>query len=343
MSKEITISEIAKECGVSKATISRVLNNSENVKYETKQKVLKVINKRQYSPSAQARNLSKKKSTTIGVVVPEVNNTFFGEMLRGITELADESNYTIICCNTDDKYENDVKALQMLREQRVLGLLYTPAKNYIDEQEINDINNLLKSLHAPIVIMDREMDSLQYDAVYFDDKISTYNATKKFIEAGHTKIGIINADLEKVLAKVRFEGFKQALDEHGLKVYEQFVLNGNYKASKTYELVKTMLIGDDLPTAVLTCNNRTSIGFFKAIYESNNPNARKISHIGLDEIEALDILRSDFNFIKRDSKDMGKKSMILLKERIAKPKKERETIRISSKMNIKNIEKLIYN
>mgnify|MGYP000767976483 FL=1 len=123
----LTIMDIAREAGVSKATVSRVMNNSGSVSPKTRERVLDIIAANKYSPSATARNLSRGTSSAIGFVVPEIDNPFFGEMLRGVTEITDKNNLTLICYNTDDSAEKDYRALELLKENRVRGicLLYT--------------------------------------------------------------------------------------------------------------------------------------------------------------------------------------------------------------------------
>lgn len=339
LTKQPTIREIANEAGVSTATVSRVLNNHAAVKDKTREQVLRVISERQFSPSATARNLSKCKSSTIGVIVPELDNPFFGEILRAITKKATLCNYTVICCNTDNKQENDYNALKMLCEQRVLGLIYTPAVNYTSQEETRKINCALEMLHAPVIIVDREVDCLQYDSVFFDDTISIYNATVELIEQGHTEIAIINAALDKVLAKVRLAGYVQALQEYQIPIRQDLIFEGNYRATAAYHLTKTMLEREHLPTAVITCNNRTSMGYLKAIYESDRAQARKISQIGLDKIDALEIIGANFNYIERSGKEMGAQSFQLLEKRLQNPEKEKEIIRISAKLSIKDVSK----
>ncbi|MTI61370.1 MAG: LacI family transcriptional regulator [Firmicutes bacterium] len=318
----VTISDIAKDSGVSTTTVSRVLNNSGSVSPETRERVLEVIKRRGYSPSATARSLSKRVSSTIGVIVPEVDNPFFGEVLRGITEVIDKNDLTLICCNSDDNPNKDKKALEMLKEHRVRGLVYTPAIDYSNKEEKRSLKKMLKDINSPIVILDREIDYLDLDGVYFDDSKGMYNATKALIGAGHTKIGIINGTLDRVLARNRQEGYLKALKDSGIIPIKRYMFYGDFRMTTAYELSKELLSMKDRPTAVLTCNNRTSMGFLKALYELGESIPENISCIGLDRIEALDIMGINFNYIKRDAREMGRQAIELLINRMAFPDKE---------------------
>lgn len=336
---EITIGDIAKEAGVSKATVSRVLNNSSSVALQTREHILAIIEKRHYSPSAMARGLSKRLSSTIGVIVPEVDNPFFGEVLRGITQVIDRNNLILICCNSDDSPKKDYKALEMLQEHRVRGLLYTPAADYSSKSEQKKIKKLLEDIKTPVVLLDRKIP-LQADGVFFDDYQGTYDATMAFVNAGHRKIGIINGTLDRVLARDRQNGYLQALLEAGVEVDERYMFFGDFRMHRSYELAKELLAMEERPTAVLSCNNRTSLAFLKALYERGEKISEDIACIGLDRIEALDIISTDFNYIQRDAFKMGKKAMELLINRMAFPDKPITNVILETPVVIKDLRKI---
>ncbi|MBA4700791.1 MAG: LacI family DNA-binding transcriptional regulator [Ruminococcus sp.] len=338
MPKEFTINDIAREAGVSKATVSRVLNESASVKPETKERILNIMKERNFSPSAAARDLSRQQSNTIGVIVPEVDNPFFGEILRGITEIADQNNYMLVCCNSDDSAEKDKKALLMLKEHRVRGLIYTPAVDYTTKEQQITINKLLRDLNAPIVIMDRPTDSLeQYDGVFFDDEKAMYEATKALIQAGHTKIGLLNATMDRVLARGRYKGYERAMNEAGIPMERRYIFEGDYRMTKAYHFSKKLLSMEDRPTAVLACNNRTSLGFLKALYERGERLSKDIACIGLDRIEAFEIINNKFNYIERDANQMGRHAIRLLNDRIACPQKPLEQVILTPVLKIHNL------
>ncbi|MCI8945502.1 MAG: LacI family transcriptional regulator [Lachnospiraceae bacterium] len=335
--KTVTINDIAKEAGVSKATVSRVLNRPSSVEEGTRKKVMAIIAKRRYTPSASARNLSRQTSSTVGVIVPEIDNPFFGEALRGITSVLDKHHLTMICFNTDDLVEKDRKSIQMLKEHRVVGLLYDPAIDYDTSDQKKEINHLIQELEGPVVIMDRNVDSLcEYDGVFFDDRRGVCEATQALIHAGHRRIGIINATLERVLARIRLAGYKDALEANHIPFEEKYCYLGDYSKACAYELASRMLESDERPTAVVTCNNCTSIGFLKALYD-HGFTLSDVACIGMDRIEALDIVKSDFNYVKRDANLLGKTSAELLIHRIAFPNDEMRTVYLPHEIVIRKL------
>lgn len=333
----LTIMDIAREAGVSKATVSRVMNNSGAVSPKTRERVLNVIAANKFSPSATARNLSKGTSSAIGFVVPEIDNPFFGELLRGVTEIIDKNNLTLICCNTDDDAEKDRRALELLKENRVRGILYTPAIDYSSKSERKRLAKVFQELDVPVILMDRNIGFPKTDGVYFNDYQGMYDATEALINAGHTEIGIINASMDRVLARDRQKGYLDALKHAGITPREDYMFLGNYRATRAYELAKELLSMEHRPTAVITCNNRTSLGFLKAVYERGESVPEDISCIGLDRIEILDVIGNPFNYIERDAIKMGQAAVELLISRMAFPDKPKMEVILDTRLVVKKL------
>lgn len=334
----VTITDIAREAGVSKATVSRVLNRSASVDSNTRERVEEIIRRKKYSPSTVARNLAYGISSIVGIIVPEIDNPFFGEVLRGASSIADKNELTLMCFNSDDNAEKDYKALKTLRDYRVRGMLYTPAIDYDTSEQKKTVNKLLEGLDAPVVIMDREPAAFsRYDGIFFADRKSMCEATERLILAGHKKIGILNATQERWLARIRQAGYRDALEKHGIPYNENYCYFGDYSMTRAYMQACEMLEKEDRPTAVVTCNNRISMGFLKALREHGMKIAEDISCIGLDRIEALDIVGNDFNFIRRDAIEMGKKAMEMLIRRMAFPTAAVQKVYLDSEIVIRKL------
>lgn len=332
-----TIGDIAREAKVSKTTVSRVINNSALVDENTRKRIMALIEKYNYVPSTIARNLSKGETSTVGVIIPEIDNPFFGEMLRGIMESIEKEGLTVMCFNSDDKKEKDEKALSVLRQNGVKGLIYTPAIDYSSEEEQRILSEMIHSLNAPVVVVDRELEMLQNsDGVFFNNELAAYKATEALIKAGHRKIAIINAQLDRVLARERQSGYERALKDYDIEVRDRYIFLGDYTETKAYHLGLQCLDLDDRPTAVLTCNNNTTIGFFKAEKERGISNG-EIACIGFDNIKALELLDMNFNYIERNVYSMGKKAADLLIKRMKNPSQARTRHVIEPQLVIKKI------
>ena len=324
--KNMTISEIAKLAEVSKATVSRVLNSTGYVSEETRNKVKKIIRENSYTPSSTARNLSKQENDTIGVIIPETGNPFFGEILMGIVSVVDVNNLTLIYCNSNNTPEKDIKALKLLRRQRVRGLIYTPAIDYKNNEYDELIKTLLSDIGAPVVILDREFDNMLYDGVYSNNFKGAYMATEALIKAGHRKIGIVTGDLNLSIGRERFDGYKQALTDNNIALHKKFILEGKFEKEISYINTKEMLKEKVRPTAFFVSNNASSAGFLTAVFEKGLSIPQDIAYIGFDKVEGLDIFGHKFSYVERDVFRMGTDAMNLLLKRIENPGGEKSQI-----------------
>ena len=315
--KSVNIATIAQEAGVSQTTVSRVLNNSGYVSTDTRDKVNRVIEKYGYTPSALARGLHSGQSDIIGVLIPEIENPFFGELLKIISLEAEKHSLSMICFNSDNNGEKDLRALETMKQYRVRGLIYTPAIDYQSATERENITFALDSLNAPIVFLDRRLSFYENaDGVFSDNTGAIYQATKALAEAGHKKIAIINAELDRVLARERQSGYEAALKQLSIPYREDYVFLGDYSIEKSYVLSKKCLAMEDRPTAVITCNNFTSLGFLKALSETSLVLNEDIACIGVDGLNELENVGILFNYIERNTREMAKMSINLLLEKL---------------------------
>lgn len=322
--KNVTISDIAQKAGVSKTTVSRVMNSPEKVEESTRKKVEQIMKAAHYTPSATARNLSKQASSTVGVIVPEIGNAFFGDLFMGIEEIINKNNLSLLYCSNEDKVQKDFEALDMMRTQRVKGVLYVPAMNYPAAGMMGKIQKKLEGLGCPAVCIDRDIH-LHMDAIHFDDRKAVKSAVLSLAKAGHQRIAFINGNAEKnILATERYEGYRDGLREAGISEKEELVYQGEYQKSYAYLAMKDLLEKEIPFTAVITCNNSLGKGYLQAVHEAGR--ADDFTHIGLDKIEMLDLLRIPNNYILRDSYEMGRQAAELLISRIAFPDRKIQNV-----------------
>lgn len=322
--KNITISDIAAKAGVSKATVSRVLNSPEMVEGSTRERIEAVMKEYNYTPSATAQNLSKRVSSTVGVIVPEISNSFFGTLFSGIEEITNKNGLSLLYCSNEDNEKKDGMALDLMRMQRVRGVLYVPAVNYPAMGKKKKIQKELESLGCPVICIDRDI-SLPFDTIHFDDRTAMKDAVVSLADAGHKKIAVINGNNESnVLASERYEGYLDGMKAKGLEIDKELVYQGTYKQSYAYLATKEILKKKEQPTAVITCNNSLGKGYLQAVAEYGNTS--NYTHVSLDKIEMLDLLRIPHNFIERDSYELGKRAAELLIGRIAFPEKRIQNI-----------------
>ena len=333
----LTITDIAREAGVSKATVSRVINHTGAVSEQTRRKVEAVIAHRGFSPSATARSLSRGTSSTVSFVVPEIDNPFFGEMLRGVMDVLDSQGLTAIIYNTEYNEARNLEVLGYLKNQQPAGLLYTPGADFSAPADRKQLYQLLEQLDVPAVIMDRDADLTGYDSVFFNDYQGTFDATDALIRAGHRKIGIVNATLDTAMAIGRHKGYLDALASHGIEPCQRYMFFGTYQTEEACVLSRQLLAMADRPTAVLTCNNRITMGFLRALYERGEQLPNDIACVSLDRIEALDSIQLPLNYIERDAAKMGREAANLLVSRMANPGRPRRQLILDTRVVVKYI------
>lgn len=334
-----TINDIAKKAGVSLATVSRVLNNSGYVKEETRTKILDAIKDLDYTPSAIARGLSKNEVNTIGVIVPDITNSYFGEIIKGISEVAEEQGLNIVLFNTDDKLEKELRALNVIKEQRLRGVIMTPI--FGGDEFNSQYFNTIESLSMPIVLVAADIKYSTFNGVFVDNIKGGFEATNLLIKEGHEKIAIITGLLSSERAIHELIGYKKALTLNNIRTRDEFIFKGDYKLDTGYEITKKILSMEDKPTAVVVCSNMMTLGCVKAMLEEHKRIPEDLSIVGFNKLEFLDMVGINLTYVEDSPIELGKAAMTMLNERISgKAINEVKRIRISPTIILNGSEKI---
>lgn len=306
----VTISDIAKRAKVSSTTVSRVLNDSGYVKEDTKKRILEAIKEMNYTPSAIARSLSKSSTNTIGVIVPDITNTYFGEIIKGISEIAEKNNLNIILFNTDNYLDKEIRALKLLKEQRIEGIIMTPG---FGEEKLNEVYiKTIENLNIPIILASADVKFKKLNGVFVDNIKGGFDATNLLIKEGHSKIGIMAGMLSSEPIIDRLTGYKKALIEHDIPFNDKYIYYGDFKLEKAYELTKRILKENDPPTALVVCSNMMTMGVIKALKEQNKDVPKDLAIIGFDKIDFLDIIGLNITYMEDCPIELGRVSMEML-------------------------------
>lgn len=336
----VTISDIAGKAGVSHATVSRVLNNSGYVKDETRERVREVIKELNYTPSAIARSLSRSKTNTIGVIVPDINNLFFGDIIKGITEIADKNNLNIILCNTDEDKEKELKAINVLKEQRIQGLIITPT--FYKNSKGSENLETLKNLGIPIILIDGHVEYLDFSGVFIDHIRGAYEGTEALVKEGHKKIAIITGPMKSRPSKERLLGYEKALQANDIPIQDKYIFYGDYSYETAYKITKEILQMENRPTAIFVTSNNMILGAIKAFYEEKLDIPKDMAIIGFDKVDILNIIGMNISFINGPSTELGRTGMKMLLESLknVKSKQIRRTT-ILPELLLKGSEKYV--
>ena len=272
------IQDIARLANVSVATVSRVINNNNNVKEETKERINQIIKENNYYPNIIARNLSKNENNTIGVIVPDIKNLYFASIMDGIVDEANNRNLNIILGCSNENFKLQKKYIELFIEQRVKGIIIAVTQNSYDK--INFFDQI--SSKIPLVLIDRKIDK-QMPGVFFENFYSSYGVIEKFIKHGKKKIGFLAGPQTISTAKERLDGYKKALKDNGIKYDKKLVLYGDFTLESGYNLGKEILQREI--NAIYISNNSMTLGFLKALKELNiNPESMEIATFEDNEI-----------------------------------------------------------
>lgn len=315
----MNIREIAEIVGVSSATVSRVINNSGNVKEETRQKVLAAIEKYNYVPSQVARSLSTNDTSIIGVIIPDIENPFFSSVIRGISEVAEQNKYNIMFFGTNETPSIEHSYLQIALAERLKGVIITPISE--NDKHTRDMLIRLKQAGVPVVLVDRDISNAEFDGVFIDNEAGAYQGVKALIDEGHRKIGIIKGPSSSKPGRDRFLGYLRAMEDGDLKVRDEYIAKGNFKIDMAYERTKELLSLNNPPTAIFTSNNFTTIGCLRALTELDLTIGQDISVIGFDEVQILNDIDYKLSVIERDATLQGREAMNILLTRLEEKEK----------------------
>lgn len=316
----VTIYDVAREAGVSMATVSRVVNNNPNVKPQTRKKVFEAIERLGYRPNAVARGLASKKTTTVGVVIPDISNSIFSEVARGIEDIANMYHYNIILCNADKKKEKEIRVINTLLEKQVDGLLFMGGA--ITDEHIQ----AFKTATVPVVLCATTDESGTIPSVDIDHQAAAFDAVNLLIQYGHRNIGMISGTLQDPSnGNARYLGYKQALEKAGIPFNEDYVRIGNYKYESGIEVTKYFLELPNRPTAIFVANDEMAIGAVHSIQDAGLRVPEDISVISVDNVRMASMVRPQLTTVAQPMYDIGAVSMRLLtklmnKETVEQPK-----------------------
>lgn len=335
----ITIHDIAAKAGVSHTTVSRVINKSVNVSNTTKKKVENAIIELNYVPNAYARGLSSSKTDVIGLVIPEIRNPFFGEIIQGVTSVADENGLNVLLFNTDESVVKEQRALRILQEHRIRGLIITPATG--QESYDKSYVELFARMKMPIVLVDRNIMNSSLDGIYYDDMQGINEATTLLLSEGHRDIVILGGNPKLTLALNRVAGFVNAFKAHDIPLSESNIYYGDFTRECAYKQTLDVLNRTKRPTAIVATNNMLTIGCLKALFANKLRIPDDMAFVGYDKIELLDVIQSNITIVERQEYEYGQNAMHLLLRRMENPKMAQQRIIMSPTLKRRGSEKLV--
>jgi LacI family transcriptional regulator len=279
----VTLKELGQLAGVHPSTVARVLNEDprQRVGDEVRQRILALASEHGYQPNRLARSLRTKRSSVIGILIPDIANPFFALMFRGIEDALAERDFSAILANTDDEYVREERGVAMLRGRQVDGLILATARRHDPTVE------RLVAERVPLVLVNRHAESATPNAVVPADYTGSVTAVAHLVGLGHRRIAHIAGSDEMSTGATRRLGYRDALDRHGLPFDSDLLVEGSYREQGGYEAMRLLLALADPPTGVFAVNDLAAAGAIRAIHEAGFDVPRDISIVGFNDLSTV--------------------------------------------------------
>lgn len=310
---KITIKDIAKALGISVSTVSRALNNNPDISNDTIKKVQDYAKEHKYIPNSLALSLKNQRSNIIGVIVPELANHFFSGVLSGMETVAEDFDYHIIVCQSQEDYEKEKRNVQTLINARVCGVLVSLAKNtnYFDH-----FNELIEN-DIPLVFFDRICPAIDSSRVVVDDYGGTFAAVDYMIKTGCKRIAFFSAPLNLEISKNRKNGYLDALRKYNLPVDESLIRIADTK-SLGYQQAMDLLQTSNRPDGFMAMNDYTATGVLLAAKQLGLAVPKDVSIFGFSNSNVSQDTDPMLSTMDQHPKIVGEEAMQLIIEKIEK-------------------------
>lgn len=305
-----TIIDVADAAGVSTATVSRVINKNPTVDPHLAVRVRKAIAELGYEPSRVARSLRTRQSRVWAVIISDIRNPFFTEMVRGIEDAAYASGYSIVLCNADEDAAKEASYLQFAIAEHVSGIVLAPAQH-----GGRTLESVLER-GIPVVTVDRELENYELDRVVVDNIAGVDQAVAHLVERGYERIGLIGGSPLTTTGIERSAGFHRGLERCGRRADPGFVRTGDFREAGGYQQMQSLLAGSTRPDAVFVANNLMTIGALRALREASVPVPDEMGVVGFDDMPWAPLLHPPLTTVAQPIYDLGSETARLLLSRL---------------------------
>lgn len=292
-------------------TVSRAMNKPKKVSPKTIQNIHQVMEQLGYQPSHIARSLVRQKTNTIGIVMPDIKNTFFNSWFRCVENYARSFHYHLLLCNTDEDVAYEMKQVRLLQSHRVDGIMLVAHSS--------DSVLYLKKSTMPYVLVDRAYSGTESDYVTTNHYAGAFEATEYLINLGHTSIGVLKGPGVLFPDIERYRGYCDAMKKHKIKIDPRFIRNCEFLEGKSFETVMEIMKNERPPTALFSFNSLMTTGAINAFNVLKLSIPRDISIVGFDEIPGQNIFRPKITYVLQPVEELGINATKILLKKIEHP------------------------
>lgn len=310
--------------GVSTSTVSHVINKDRFVSDAIREKVELAIKELNYAPSALARSLKINQTRTIGMLITASTNPFYSELVRGVERSCFERGYSLVLCNTEGDEQRMNSNLETLMQKRVDGLLLLCTETHQPSKEI-----IQRYPSIPTVMMDWAPFDGDSDLIQDNSLLGGDMATQYLIDKGHTHIACIAGPLDKTPARLRLEGYRDAMARAGLTIHDGNELIGNFEFSGGFEAMQMLLALEVRPQAVFICNDAMAVGAYLALYQAGLRVPQDIAVVGYDDIELAQYMTPPLTTIHQPKDELGELAIDVLIHRISDPTQQQQRLQLT--------------
>ncbi len=310
--KKITIVDVARKAGVSKGTVSAVINAKNTVKPETRDHILQIMKELNYRPKGMARNLKNgSQDRAIGIIIKDLNYPFYTAIASGVKEYANSKGYSVVVTSSENDHESEIRFSHMFSAKDIKGAIIAPIVE--GNSEIEHLFKL-KMINYPFVLLE-DVRGIQANVVAIDNQNAIKKAVKYLIDCGHTKIVHFAGPPQSSHTQERIEGFKQAFSESPLILRDDMIVSIGSKFEesfgKTIEYFKNRK-KEDYPTAIVCFNDQQALGVIMALKELRIKVPDDISIVGNDDIYYARIYPVPLTTIRAPQHEIGRKAAEIL-------------------------------
>jgi LacI family transcriptional regulator len=306
-----TIVEVAKRARVSIATVSNVIRETKPVSPALRERVYSAIRELDYSPNAIARSLKVKQTRMLGMVLPDITNPFFPEIIRGAEDAAFERGYFLVTANTDEQLGRERRIVSAFRSYRADGILLASAPG----KDSSHIRNTIDAGIA-VVCLDRAVSGVKTDAVLLDNVRGGRECVRHLIQTGHRRIAIITGSLKLQTGLERLRGYEEALREADIAIDKKLILEGDFRDGSGYRLAKELLRRRTKATALFVCNGVMTVGVLKAFEELGVRCPADISIATFDDLAVDRSFHPHLTAVVQPGYEIGSRAATILMDRI---------------------------
>lgn len=307
-----TIKDVARVAGVSIATVSAYLNDSARVSEKLVRRVREAIESTGYSPDGIARSLRRGRSRSIGLVVGDISNPFFTSLAKAIEARASEAGYLVILANSDESPERELKLLQLLREQRVAGILLAPSG-----YDASYISAIARIRDLPLVLVDRRLSGASLDSVVVDNVAAARMVTDYLLRLGHRRIAMVVGREHLSTTEQRLCGFRDGLRAAGIDPDPTLERIADSRTETAYQVVQRLLTSEARPTAIFAANNLMMLGAIEAVLDMGFQCPDQISLAGIDDFPWSSAIRPRLTTVAQPIEELGARAVDNLLDRIS--------------------------